>query len=428
MNSPHESLTPASRQPHQIPWHRLFALAVILLPSYISASSQSPAPSPAIMTDYERFKDETTVGVSTTLESYSVAIPLANMQEFLTLFAGFTHRGQRLTAPPETVKLAFQSQARTWRFADAPELYGIVDGERVALGRMSNSRQDLGAEHIEILRLSVPTSTFLKLARAKTADIRVGTKEVRLTAQHLAALAALADSFTKSPGRQQSPAVGSAARMTAHATQPLSAPTPSLPAVQAAPGPVSPPTRCPIRLVQLLPFRGFRLGMTLNEVNERFRGGTPLLSRANSSGVRSMGVDLSKPDEVPGSTGLIRLEFKFFDDRLYRIEGTYVIGKEWKRRPMSEFAEALSRGLGAMATWVEEPDIEFSAACGEVRFDLAVDEDSVAIAPAGRETPIADAFFTVTDTTAEGQVKQRGDASRRREKELDIEKRKVFKP
>ncbi|HEX8181381.1 MAG TPA: hypothetical protein VF525_17695 [Pyrinomonadaceae bacterium] len=379
------------------------------------------------MTHYDRFKDETTVGVMTTLESYRVEIPFADMQEFLNFFAGFTHQGQRLATAPDTVKLVFQSQARAWRFLDAPELYGIIDGERVDFGRMSNTRVDLGAGHIETLRLSVSTPTFLKLARAKSAELRVGGKEVRLSLQNMAALSSLADAFTR-PTKQPSPR-GSATDVTAPSAKPIPAlkppPQVSQPVLESTAGA---PVECPIKISQLLPYRGFRLGMTLTEVNERFRGDAPSPSNANSSGVRSMEVNLIRSNDAPGSTRLIRLDFKFLNERLYRITGTYSVGKEWKGRPMSEYAVALSHGLGTVATWAEVPERGFSAPCGEVRFDLEIDDETFTFAPPDRGLPMASAFFTVTDVAAEAQIKQRNGAVRRQQKQLDAEKRKVFKP
>lgn len=74
----------------------LSALFLILF-TIAYASAQASAPTKDILTSYDRFKDETTVAVSTMLEEYTVEIPFSEMQEFIRLVAGFTYRGQRLT-------------------------------------------------------------------------------------------------------------------------------------------------------------------------------------------------------------------------------------------------------------------------------------------------------------------------------------------
>ena len=407
----------------------LIVLCLILVsPLYLVAQSPSPL-SPGVFTEYDRFKDETTVGVSTTLESYTVEIPFAQMQEFILMAAGFTHQGQRRIVRPATIRLAFQSQARAWRFSEGAELRGIIDGERINFGRMNYSRQDLGAGRVEVLRLDIPVATFLKLARSKAAELRTGNKELRVGPQHLATLAALADQIMGPVMQPESPAnkptIGDAlSRNQRQASSPMQQTEQALPASSTA----ATTHGCPIQMTQLLPLRGFQLGMSLTEIQSRLQGRTPSISRPDEIGRRSMKVDLSRPQNAQGSTGLDGLEFKFFDDRLYRIEATYSIGKEWNKRPMSEFAESLSRGLGVAASWTIGTDKEFKLECGEVRFELTIDDESSAFMPSRMKMPMALAYLTITDTAAEMQFKPRREALRLKQQERDAEKRRVFKP
>ena len=401
---------------------------IIVSPLYLVAQSPSP-PSPGVFTEYDRFKDETTVGVSTTLESYTVEIPSAKMQEFILMAAAFTHPGQRRIVTPKTVRLAFQSQARGWRFSEGAELRGIIDGAIINFGRMSYSRQDLGAGRVEVLRLDIPVPTFLKLARSKTAELRIGNKELRLGPPHLATLAALADQLTdpiiqpKSPASR--PTTGDA--LSRNQRQAL-ATMQQMEQAMPAPSPAATTNGCPIQITQLLPLRGFQLGMSLTEVQSRLQGRPHSISRPDEIGVRSMKVDLSRPQDAHGSTGIKGLAFKFFDDRLYRIEATYSIGKEWDKRPMSEFAESLSRGLGVAASWTIGADKEFKLECGEVRFELAIDDESSALMPSRMKMPMAVAYLKITDTAAERQFKPRREALRLKQQQRDAEKRRVFKP
>jgi hypothetical protein len=141
-----------------------------------------------------------------------------------------------------------------------------------------------------------------------------------------------------------------------------------------------------------------------------------------------MELRLSRPQDPRGSTGLDKLEFKFFDERLYQIRAYYSVGKEWKQRPMSEFAQAISRGLGVDARWTKRDEKEFVITCGDVRLELSIDDDSYALMGASARSPMAAAFFTLTDISAESQIKLQRDAMREGEKRRDAEKRKVFKP
>jgi hypothetical protein len=186
--------------------------------------------------------------------------------------------------------------------------------------------------------------------------------------------------------------------------------------------------KCPVKLVQLIPLRGFSLGMSPNDLARRFQGNSPPLSRPDVAGIRTMEVRLSRPQDPRGSTGLDKLEFKFFAERLYQIKAYYSVGQEWKQRPMSEFAEAISRGLGVDAKWAERDEKEFIIPCGDVRLDLSLDDDSYVLMGASSRLPIAEALLILTDTAAESQAKSRRNANRERERQSDAEKRKIFKP
>jgi hypothetical protein len=413
---------------------RIISILFLVLFNFAYAFPQaSSVPATGIVTNYDRFKDETSVAVSTMLENYTVDVPFSKMQEFILLVAGFTHQGQRLTVTPTIMRLAFQSQARGWRFDEGTELRGIIDGARIDFGRMSYSRKDLGAGHVEVLRLDVPVRTFLKLARSKMAELRVGSKELKLEPQPLAALAVLADQLT-----------GVATSQTTSTKRPAEEKSPS-PLNQLSQLKLSPTdlastharssttaNKCPIKLPQLLPFHSFRLGMSTAEVIQRSQGMPPPLSKPDEIGRRVMAVDLSRPQAEFSSTGLDKLVFKFLDDRLYQIEATYSIGKEWNNRPMSEFADAITRNLGIASALAEKTDEQFNKQfkleCGEVRFDLMVDDESFASFPSSRLMPMALAFFTLTETATEAQLKIRRDGLLKIEQQRNEERRKVFKP
>jgi hypothetical protein len=402
-------MNPLLSKPNAANWNQparhVRRVVIVVLTLLLAATSASPQTStdsaPQVVVHYDRFKDETSVGVSTSLESQTVEIPFAHMQEFLIMLAGVTHRGRLLTAAPASVRLAFQSQARSWRFAEGDELLSIIDGERINFGKMSYSRQDLGAGRVETLRLDVPTRTFMKLARATTVELRIGRKEVLLSRAQLAALATLADR------------ISGKGVPTAAPTREVGQPTPPVPGVERpSPNLVAPLQPCPIRVPRLLPLRGFRLGQTLGEVLARFQGAPPAVAPPNALGVRSLNLPLARSPEERNETGAMNLELRFLNEHLYWIEATYAVGKEWRERPMQEFAMSLSRGVGIASPWAIVKNNDFTLECGAVNLKLAVDEDSFQSLPARRNAPLAVAYFTLVDTMRAAQLKTRRGASR----------------
>jgi hypothetical protein len=200
-------------------------------------------------------------------------------------------------------------------------------------------------------------------------------------------------------------------------------PTPKI--GQSSPQPPIIINKCPVQLAQLLPLRGFRLGVSLTEFVTRFKGNPPTIPESDPLGIRSLKFNWS--EETRKSTDLTQIEFRFFDDRLYQIEATYKVGTEWDDRPLSEFAEAISHGMGVEAGWAEMPDKKFNLDCGEVRFNLWVMEPimSRSSLPAPQ---MATAFLTLTATTSEAQIKKREEAYRQQQQQRNIERRKEFKP
>lgn len=183
--------------------------------------------------------------------------------------------------------------------------------------------------------------------------------------------------------------------------------------------------KCPIQLAQLLPLRGFKLGASLTEFAKSFKGNLPSIPEPDPLGIRSLKFNWS---ELPlKSTDLTQIEFRFFNDHLYEIKATYKVGTEWEERPLNEFAEAMSRGMGVEAKWAEMPDKKFNLDCGEVRFNLWVMEPMMSRSslPAGQ---MATAFLTLTATTSEAQIKKREEDYRKQQQQRNTERRKVFTP
>ncbi|HEY0321693.1 MAG TPA: hypothetical protein VGC66_12100 [Pyrinomonadaceae bacterium] len=195
--------------------------------------------------------------------------------------------------------------------------------------------------------------------------------------------------------------------------------------VQSSPQPPVIINKCPVQLAQLLPLRGFKLGTPFTEFANRFKGSALSIPEPDKLGMRSLKFNWSEEPRKP--TDLAQIEFRFFDDRLYQIEATYKVGTEWEGRPLSEFAEAISRGMGVEARWAEMPDKRFRLDCGEVRFNLWVMEPMMSRSslPGGQ---MATAFLTLTATASEAQIKRREETYRQQQQQRNSEKRRVFTP
>ncbi len=93
-------------------------------------------------------------------------------------------------------KLQLVFEAKDWdqrHPVDARELLVVADGATLKLGRMALVNQNAGDARLvdvmrEVLEVSLPYQTFLKIARAQTVEMRVGRSVVALQEKNLAAL------------------------------------------------------------------------------------------------------------------------------------------------------------------------------------------------------------------------------------------------
>lgn len=112
-------------------------------------------------------------------------ILISRKQEELRLGAVTAYQGKAKTYPKEVALLFISlSSADTNKYESARKLTLTIDGERFPLGVMSHSKQAQKGIFIETMMLNIPTDLFLRLARAKTAAIKLGFTDVALTPAH----------------------------------------------------------------------------------------------------------------------------------------------------------------------------------------------------------------------------------------------------
>lgn len=152
----------------------------------------------ACQQNYDRFRDTTafdlvvgtiykTKGAST--QKISRADNKSAAVEELRLALAATTSGRQPIASPQYVDWYFQSTASDYRYHDKAEVLAVIDGERVKLG----NAYSLGGTAIfsdveERLRMRVPAKLFLRVARAREVEVRIGTNDFRLEAAALKAM------------------------------------------------------------------------------------------------------------------------------------------------------------------------------------------------------------------------------------------------
>lgn len=162
---------------------------------------------------YDKFNDRTILStkrdlVTAIFGKSSVLNPGANERK-VEVVAGFVHNGQKLDKAPGTIFLVVnpnlttglgqfvadmdrQAGMRPLYFPPDAELIAIVDGERLALGKVEKSGQLTilgrydGAAYIEI-----PLASFRRVATAKKIELALGGVELAIYPKHLKRWAAL---------------------------------------------------------------------------------------------------------------------------------------------------------------------------------------------------------------------------------------------
>jgi hypothetical protein len=178
--------------------------------------------------------------------------------------------------------------------------------------------------------------------------------------------------------------------------------------------------RCTLTLEQSPTIRGFRLGMSVDEVKQRFTTGFEN-KRADKFGMMTVwlphiGGTLSKALLNPSEyEGVFELGFAFYDGRLVQVSYQYAPGTKW--RDISQFLDVLSPVLGIERqlwdVWdSDNASLECEGFTIKAGLYLTYTPDAA---------PRIDVIDTVTQKVAR---RRRAEAERQREEE----RRRAFKP
>jgi hypothetical protein len=182
---------------------RIGGLTVLIMACTIAAIAQdSKLELPAkrhfkhntkIRTKYDRTKDQTTVYI----DPYHFTQPVSyfNLLKDVVVIAAFRHPGKTLTAIPQQIEFGIITNSEdAWFFGKDMELVAVADGKTVFSGTLEMvSRHISRNTYVEILNIVMPTETFLKIANAKTVEMKAGPHvRFKLVTDHLEAFNDLA--------------------------------------------------------------------------------------------------------------------------------------------------------------------------------------------------------------------------------------------
>jgi len=165
-------------------------------PTSVIARAQEPDHGGKIETKYDGFNHETVVLLKkmriTCSSSDSKRNPLPGT--CVSVVASLHSPGMQLDYV-RYARLQLIFETKDWDRRHTPEqreLTVVADGEQVKLGKMQLVKQDVDTNRTvevmkEVLEVSIPYQTFIKLARAETLEMKVGNTFFELGEKNLAA-------------------------------------------------------------------------------------------------------------------------------------------------------------------------------------------------------------------------------------------------
>jgi hypothetical protein len=171
---------------------------------------------------------------------------------------------------------------------------------------------------------------------------------------------------------------------------------------------------CAAQDIQL---RGFRLGMSLDEVKRRFPKKKDWMETADEVGCADQTIFGTQFNENE-FRDVTLIYARFFQSRLVGISLRYKTDAKWSS--IHDFAKRVSDSLGLPDAWQDPKNADAKSSqilrCGDVRLvaSLAEENDKGAFL-------FGDAFLTLVDENAERRIKQI-------QSDKEEAKRKLFKP
>lgn len=180
---------------------------------------------------------------------------------------------------------------------------------------------------------------------------------------------------------------------------------------------------CSMTLEQAPVIRGFRLGMSIDEMTQRLETtvgraialrGAQLKARPTYTGLFSIGVEEYQFANVEDAKSLDRASFRFLDGRLYQITLNYDYGAEWQN--VSQFVDVIAPALNLSRKWDVRNERAASLDCGSFKVEV------------GLNVLLHLPNLTITDSTGEQEAAKRKEEESRRKQAEEEKRRRDFKP
>lgn len=139
-----------------------------------------PQDAPRTSSQYDRFKDVTTIAS----EYEHVRFSNARDVRFVQFRCVVTHKGQTLKVPPVKMTFGFMVTSYEWQFkhSQRPSLIILVNGKNILDGNAETLDSRASAGYVvEVQAVELERDIVKQMANAKTVEIQIGTLELSLT-------------------------------------------------------------------------------------------------------------------------------------------------------------------------------------------------------------------------------------------------------
>jgi hypothetical protein len=175
---------------------RNVSTVIIVLVSLTGGYAQDPKDKPVenskaakhVKVKYDKGKDLTTITLNSLAVSSAVTKEVSRLSEGtqLDLSVFFTHPGQQLSKPVDTLTMKFKSTSKYPVFQRGQNLMVVLDNERaIPIGDATYSSRSETFYVEEMLTGPVPYEIMKRIAGAKSASFFLGAREIKLKEDQL---------------------------------------------------------------------------------------------------------------------------------------------------------------------------------------------------------------------------------------------------
>lgn len=180
-------------------------MSVLIVPGELFAQTNGNAEKTSLKTNshikikYNRSKNETTVSLKTLQLTGAMNREVNRDSEYgqLDLDLQFTHPGQELTTPADTLTLTFKGTQKNQMWQQGQSLIAIIDDQTALMLGATNYKSNSQTFYFEeFMAISVPHEAATKIANARSLAFQLGSRNVRIKDDQLQDIRALVARMT----------------------------------------------------------------------------------------------------------------------------------------------------------------------------------------------------------------------------------------